>query len=311
MAERAAATVWGWPRTPGEIAECVDRWVRRGLYKRPPDDLMPVVEDLIRRREQVITLDELAAHDTGRHPRRAATALLQRGWLRSLPVRGAWGVEISLPPPHTGGFEVLRARLRVKPDTPACVGGKSVAQIRCWLFRPTSPIMGWAGDGRPPETLRREYGVARWRPQIPLDEIGGLPVWKPETLLCYMAGRPGRYSWEDIHEYLWAICENINLELVCAEMQGRKTPVWARAAYLLERGERPDLGDSLINRAPPFASGPYYFGRPMPWWDDHKPWIPVWSAKHQVIDYQMERHWSYYDHPSHDKAAATLSRFKM
>ncbi len=66
--------------------------------------------------------------------------------------------------------------------------GRSCAQVRNWLRRPTVAAIGYWGQGKPPRRLA-EYRVARWQPRIPLDTIHGLPVWKPETLLAFMCYR--------------------------------------------------------------------------------------------------------------------------
>ncbi len=57
----------------------------------PPADLVPVVEALCEKNVQVVTLDDLAAYDTGREPRQVARALRERGWLFPLPVQSRRG----------------------------------------------------------------------------------------------------------------------------------------------------------------------------------------------------------------------------
>ena len=73
-----------------------------------------------------------------------------------------------------------------------------------------------------------------------MDDHRGLPMWKPETLLCYMAARPSRICWEDIKEWLWAVCEYLDLDLLVAELEGRPRAVWMKTGYLADVGERPD-----------------------------------------------------------------------
>ena len=40
------------------------------------------------------------------------------------------------------------------------------------------------------------------------------------------------------------------------------------------------------------GDGPHYFGRRVNA-DKYKPWMPVWSPKYKVVDYLLERNWSY------------------
>ena len=257
----------------------------------PPPDLAPIVEDLCGRNVQVVTLDDLAAYDTGREPKQVARRLREQGWLFPLPVQGAWGVSTAISPSSSDGFMVLRARLRAKPTTPVCVGGRSAAQIRGWLRRPTVPTISYFGTHRPPACLA-QYHVERWRHQIPLDEIDGLPVWKPETLLAHMSAHPGRFPWSDIAEWLWELCDPVNHDLLAAELAGHPTAVWARAAYLLHRGERTGIAENLIEHVDVREGGPHYFGRRVARIDDRSPWMPVWSSRFNVIDYLVERNWS-------------------
>ena len=258
----------------------------------PPPDLVPAVNRLYEVNAEVVTLDELASLNSARTPQQTARALRERGWLFPLPVRGAWGVATGFPAPHTGGFLSLRARLQVNPDTPACVGGRSAAQMRGWLRRPTAPAIGFPESARVPRCLA-EYSVLRWQPRIPLDTLHGLPVWKPETLVAYMGTRPGRFPWTDIAEWLWEACEGVDPALVAAELEGRPPGAWARTAYLMQRGEQPDAAVALWSLGPPLDNGPYYFGRGIPALDDPMPWLPVWSPEFKVVDYLLERNWMY------------------
>ncbi|WP_419850206.1 type IV toxin-antitoxin system AbiEi family antitoxin [Candidatus Poriferisocius sp.] len=258
----------------------------------PPADLVPAVNLLFETNAEVATLDEIASFSVSRTPQQAARALRERGWLFPLPVNGAWGVTTGFPAPHMGGFLSLRARLQVKSGTPACIGGRSTAEVRGWLRRPTSPAIGFPDEARLPRSLS-EYSVLRWQPRIPLDTLHGLPVWKPETLLAYMGTRPGRFPWTDIAEWLWEACEGVDPALIAAELEGRPPGAWARTAYLIHRGEQPDIAAAVVSLGPPLDNGPYYFGRGVPGLDDPMPWLPVWSPEFNVVDYALERHWAY------------------
>ena len=258
----------------------------------PPPDLLPVVEDLCASNAQVVTLGELAAYDTGREPRQVARGLRERGWLFPLPVQGAWGVSTANPPFHVGSFITLRARLSVDPATPVCIGSRSVAEVHGWLRRPTAPAISYFGPRRPPAGLK-EYRIVRWQHRIPLDEVHGLPVWRPETLLAYMSVHPSRFPWSDIAEWLWELCDVVDSDLVADELLRHSSAAWARAAYLLHRGGHTDAAQMLVGKGPDLSpNGPHYFGRRIPHLDDRLPWIPIWASEYNVVDYLVERNWS-------------------
>ncbi|MCQ3806281.1 MAG: hypothetical protein KTV16_03150, partial [Acidimicrobiia bacterium] len=65
-----------------------------------------------------------------------------------------------------------------------------------------------------------------------------------------------------------------------------------RTAYLLERGECPDTAADLAALGPALGDGPHYFGRRVAA-DKFKPWMPLWSPNYKVVDYLLERNWSY------------------
>lgn len=258
----------------------------------PPRDLVPVVNDLYRSNEMIVTVDNLARYGMSRSVRQMVRALRDRGWLYSLPVNGAWGVATGFPAPHMGDFLILQARLKVQPDTPACIAGRSAAQVRGWLRRPTAPTIGFAAKSKHPRCFDG-FSVLRWAPKIALDMIHDVPVWKPETMLAFMGTQPSKFPWSDISEWLFELCENVDPELVAAELEGRSSAVWARTAYLINRGENPSAAETLTEAGPPLDNGPYYFGRRRNITDASLPWLPVWAPDYQVIDYLLERNWSY------------------
>ena len=164
-----------------------------------------------------------------------------------------------------------------------------MAQVHGWLRRPTAPQIGVPPLVKVPRCLDG-YLVSRWTPQVPFDEIDGLPVWKPETLLVFMGARPASFPWSDIAEWLWEACDSLERDLLLAELDGRPRAVWMKTAYIVEAGNRADLSDVLIEEAPDNTKGPYLFGlrnrRHGPFKRD-----PVWSAKHEVVDYVFPVWW--------------------
>lgn len=255
-----------------------------------PDAMVPVVTNLFAKKASVVTLDDLESYGVeGWSPSEMAQVLRRKDWLFPLRCQGAWqfyGYSVSL---RTPGFAELRARLRVRPNTPACIGGRSVAQAHSWLRRPTGRTVGMPPRVKAPSCFQ-DYTVCRWEPQIPLDEIEGLPVWKPETLLVFMGARPGSFPWSDIAEWLWEGCEPLEEDLLLNELEGRPRATWIKTAYILDAGERPNLSDTLVKLCPSNAKGPYLFADRTYRYGALKR-TPVWSAKYEVVDYIFPRWW--------------------
>ncbi|MDE0234355.1 MAG: hypothetical protein OXM62_05060 [bacterium] len=133
-----------------------------------------------------------------------------------------------------------------------------------------------------------DYQLCRWVPQIPLDDVEGLPVWKPETLLVFMGARPTSFEWSGISEWLQDACRLLDEGLLLAELEDRPRAVWMKTAYITEVGERPDLSDVLAEGAPTNTQGPYLFGERNRHHGTHKR-EPAWSPKHEVVDYVFPR----------------------
>ena len=261
-------------------------------YTRPVTAALVGVVNTLRERDQaLVTLGDLAELLPGRAPQSTARALRQAGWLFPMRTRGVWGVSAVLwGAHHVPEFTELHARMLVRPDTPACISGKSVAMLHGWLWRPVGPSIGMPPKVKVPQCLN-EFHIDRWAPQIDLDTIHGLGMWKPETLIAYMAARPSRISWEDIKQWLWALCEHLDLDLLLAELEGRPRAVWMKTGYLADVGERPELGESLVAAAPTNAHGPYLLG----WRERRWPypiWKPQWVPKYEVMDYLLPMRWS-------------------
>jgi len=259
-----------------------------------PDDLVRVVRDLHSRGAVVVTLDDLVSCGVGRSPAAAARVLRRAGWLRPMRCQGAWEFATAWPSYRVAEFGELSARLLVRPDTPACIAGRSVAQVHDWLTRPTAATIGMPPKVKVPRCLDR-YFVYRWEPRLGLDRVHGLPIWKPETLFVYMAARPNRFPWSDIADWLSEGCSSLSPDLLLAELESRPRAVWMKTAYIVSVGERPDLAEIVAAAAPATSRGPYLLGRRD---GKHGPlmWQPVWVPRFEVMDHLFPTWW----YPKHD-----------
>ena len=270
-----------------------DRWEearrRAGLPDWPhcapvPVLLRPVVNDLYERRVLIVTLPDLAAYDIGLTPQRAAQVLRRTGWLRPLRAQGVWLASTG-PFSAAPGFEELMGRLAVAPDTPACIGGRSVPWHRGWLPKPTQPAIGlWPEAGLP--RCLDHYVVNRWKPQAPLDPIGDIPAWSADTLVVFMAAKPSQFSWTYIGDWLPEGCDWLTTEGMLTELEGRSRAVWHKAAYMAHRGERDDIADTVLAHAPA-GRGPYRLGVRQSWHTRPAEWHP----RFEVIDNIFPHRW--------------------
>ena len=270
-----------------------DRWETARQRARLPDwpycapvpvSLRPMVNDLYDRRVVIVTLSDLAAYDTAVTPQRAAQALRRAGWLAPLRAQGVWRVSTTL---FSGapGFEELMGRLAVAPDTPACIGGRSVPERRGWLRIPTQDAIGLWPEARLPRCLDH-YVVRRWKPQAPLDSIGGVPAWSADTLVVFMAAKPSQFPWSYIGDWLPEGCESLTTQGMLTELEGRSRAVWHKAAYIAHRGERDDIADTVLAHAPA-GKGPYLLGVRRDWHTRPAQWQP----RFEVIDNIFPHKW--------------------
>ncbi|WP_419946899.1 hypothetical protein [Candidatus Poriferisodalis sp.] len=132
--------------------------------------------------------------------------------------------------------------------------------------------------------------MCRWDPQIPLDDVHGLPVWKPETLVVFMASHPSKFSWDGISDWLWEACDELQHQLLLAELHDRPRAAWMKTAHLVNEGERPSLAQAVAAAAPTSGKGPYVFG----YRERDEPSFavdPQWIVQFEVMDYVLPAWW--------------------
>ncbi len=256
----------------------------------PPQDLVHLVNDLHAAHTEVVTLDQLTDCMRERSADEVARTLRRKGWLAPLRTRGAWSFTPTVSPLHMGEFREMRAWLGANPHSDVCIAGKSVAQVHGWLRRPTAPTICTASGVRLPRSLS-EYRVCRWEPNLSLDHVHGLPVWKPETLLAFMAAHPAKFSWDGIADWLWELTASVDADLLAAELHGRPRAVWMKAAHLVNESDAPDLAVAIAAQAPATGHGPYRFGQR----NDavrRFGFPPRWVPQFEVMDYVLPAWWT-------------------
>lgn len=190
--------------------------------------------------------------------------LRERGWLLPLATKGVWEFA---PAARAGAFGSgdplieLRAVLARDPEAPYSVAAESSAYLLALASRrPDVECIGAPPGARPSKALRA-YRLVRCSPASPLADRDGLPVWSVETLLAFMASKPsGYHDWPNVGEWLALAARRADPEAMAAELADRPAAAWFRAAYLLDRGGAKASAETLFERSPSPASGPYYLG---------------------------------------------------
>ena len=202
--------------------------------RRPPDAMVPALNALWHSGQRVVTIADIEAVAGDVPADRIAKTLRERGWLDPLSARGAW-MPARWSCGKTVGFENLLARLRTHPDTSAAVAGRSVMEVAGWLKRPTALAIGMPPAAAVPRCLQG-YRLHRWSPSTPLGTVEDLPVWSPAILVSYMAAWPAKIGFDDVGEWLPALCEAVDLDALGGELAGWPRSVWMKAAFVLWRG---------------------------------------------------------------------------
>jgi len=116
--------------------------------------LVPVVNTLREQDRVIATLGDLAELLPDRAPQSTARGLREAGWLFPMRTSGVWGFAgARLGAPRAPGYLELHARMRVRPDTPACIAGKTVAMLHNWLWRPVGSAIGMPTGVKVPRCL--------------------------------------------------------------------------------------------------------------------------------------------------------------
>lgn len=138
----------------------------------------------------------VAASPDMKNPLIVVRKLSERGWLLPTEIRGVW----EFVPGAAGGvysgkqsFRTLRAALTAAPDLDIRVGLESAMWLHSvadripaeetYTARPETPI---------PAGLRRSGHVVTFDSATAPDEIDGIPVENPATILAHAATRPAR-----------------------------------------------------------------------------------------------------------------------
>ncbi len=232
-----------------------------------PPTLAPVLELLELEQPRVVTtaqIGDLAQQaGVGWPVDVVVRRLRERGWLLPLATKGVWEFAPAARAGAIGSGDPLielRAVLARDPDAPYAVAAESAAYMLGLSARRPEPECASAPpDARSPKSLSA-MRLVRWKPSTPLLGREGLPVWAPVTLIAFMATRPAAYhDWPNAGDWLPRAVDDVGVDALARELEGRSTGSWARAGYLLHRAGAGERAAGLMTCAPR-GKGPHYLG---------------------------------------------------
>jgi hypothetical protein len=157
-------------------------------------------------------------------------------------------------------FIELRATIRRRPDLPVILAYESAAWVRGLSGRaPDRHVLSTKKGAKIPRALS-DFRIVRQYPRLSPDNIDGLPVWKIETMLVFMAARPELYhDWPNVAEWLPDAVRKLAYEKLAIELKGMTQATVVRLAYLIDRGGDKELANQVARRVSR-PTGPVYLG---------------------------------------------------
>lgn len=229
-----------------------------------PPTLAPLLELLELERPSVVTVERLAemARSAGVPGRlnMIVRRLASRGWLLPTGARGSWEF---VPADRAGPYSSqdpwlpLRGVLADRPDFPVRVALGSALWLLDLADRgPDRPEIAVPPGLRLPLTLAPSHRVTRFAPVLPAQDVQGLPVEAPASLLAHLAERPAVVrSWEAVLAVLPRLLERVMPVDLSAELAGRTAATRARCGYLVA-----PYAPDLVAQLEPAPGGTTWFG---------------------------------------------------
>lgn len=228
-----------------------------------PPTLGLLLQDLELERPKLVTLGKIgelsATHGIRTPARILAHRLVEKGWLLATSVAGVWEfapADRAGPLSEADPFLTLRATLS-RDDLPIAVALNSALWLHNLADRfPDPHELAAPTDLRIPQALRAEYRLVRFVPMLAVQEVNGLPIHRPATVLVHAAHRPADVSsWAamlDLLPGLLAACAKEDIE---AELSDRPHATHVRLAYMLD-----SLAPDLIQQLGIQPAGKVWFG---------------------------------------------------
>jgi len=217
-----------------------------------------VLERLELERPTIVTSEKLSEilQDEGiRTPALVVAARLrEKGWLLPTPKRGAWEfVPASSAGAYSSNDPLLVVKSLMSKHATICFG--LTFQTAAWMHgvadRVPARLESAAGDIQSSRLLRQRLSSSMFSPRLMYNEIKGVPVLAPESVIVHMTEKPRAVrSWQSALEWLPDLAALLKAELLQEELEYRCDAVVARTGYLLQ-GMRPDIADAVYKRDTP------------------------------------------------------------
>ena len=227
-----------------------------------------VVAELETSQRRIVTTrdvaDIIAAAPASQRARDVVALLRKHGWLRPLPLRGAYEFEPAVGGPFPSGnpWLELAVALERNPRVRAHVGLGSAAFVRRLADRrPTPDAVIWRADQPVPPGLREVYRIVRCTANrffgtSPIDEV---PVAAVERIALEAAMWP-RYAGDlrNAEHWLRNVLHRVDPEAVSASARQLGPAVTGRLGYLAQAFDASDVASAL---SPLPHAGPMWLGR--------------------------------------------------
>ena len=203
-----------------------------------------VVAELETSQRRTVTTRDIAdivgARPASQRARDIVAILRRHGWLRDLPLRGAYEFEPAVGGPFPSGdpWLELKVALERNPQARAHVGLGSAAFVRSLADRrPTPDIVVWLADQPVPPGLRQVYRVVRSTANrfFGTSPVGELPVATTERIALEVATWP-KYAGDLRNEEHWLrnVLQHVDPELISEGARQLGPAVTGRLGYLAQ-----------------------------------------------------------------------------
>jgi len=224
-----------------------------------------ILEELELEQPMLVTSEQLARlverHGLRTPARIVAARLRERGWLLPTGQRGVWEFA---PAAVAGAYSrndpvtPLRAFLAHRPTAHCALTFQAAAWAHGFADRVPTRIEVAAATAELARQLPATIAASVFEPHLDLQELRGVPVLAPESLLVHMATKPRAVrSWTSALEWLPELVGELSWERLSIELANRPAATSARTGYLIQ-GIRPDLASAVQELGPPH--GKTWFG---------------------------------------------------
>ena len=211
-----------------------------------------VLERLELERPTIVTSEMLSdiLQDEGiQTPVRVVAARLrEKGWLLPTPERSVWEF---IPASSAGAFSSNDPLLIVKSliSKHASLRFGLTFQTAAWMYgaadRVPARLESAAVDAQSYRILRQKLSSSIFSPHLKTNELRGVPVLAPESVIVHMAEKPRAVrSWQSALEWLPDLAGLLKSDMLQEEIVNCSSAAIARTGYLLQ-GMRPDIADVI------------------------------------------------------------------